>query len=495
MNGDDAAALIRTGGRTTCAARFVLTPDRWLDMAHALSRTTMPLLGLWADGVQVHALFMDGEASLIASVAVTDGRYQALSPMRAGAAAHERIIHDLWGIAAMGSHDDVPWLDQGRWPVTWPLRDRPPPASATPDGVEFTDDIALQQAGGVVLGYGPADGGFDSPFHLRLGMPGERITQVTTRMGYAHRGLCARMRGLAPAQAAQLAARIDATATMAHQLAFFRALATATGTAMDGISAAGVVLGEVERIATHLDCLMQAAERVGDVRFASLAGELLEYVRETCRAQYGRRLLLDRLLPGGAVPPHDLSPAAEMIRALQTGRAELRRLFHRPRGLATQGRDLGILSADHARRWGIMGCVGQASGIEYEPRPSLPGYRTHRVGDVAEGRGDVTARLAIRLHEIGLGVQRLSAAHETVMPASIPSFSDGTGEGIGHAEGPSGPVWHWVRLEGGRIAAWWCGDPSLARIQALPDILRGATYDDVGLIVTSLGLSAAGADL
>lgn len=494
MNGDDAAALILTGGRTTCTARFVLTPDRWRDMAHALSRTTMPLLGLWADGEQVHALFMDGDAPLIASVAVTGGRYHALSPMRAGAAAHERIIHDLWGIVAMGSHEDAPWLDQGRWPVTWPLRDRPPPAPAAPDGVEFSDGIALQQAGGVVLGYGPADGGFDAPFHLRLGIPGERITQVTARMGYAHRGLCARMRGLAPAQAAQLVARIDATATVAHQLAFSRALATATGTALEGISAAGVRLAEVERIATHLDCLAQAAERVGDVRIASLVGELLECVRESSRAVYGRRLLFDRLQPGGDVL-HDLSPPTETIEALQTGCVELQRLFRRPRGLAVQGRDLGILSADHARQWGILGCVGWASGIGYDPCPSVSGYRTHRVGDAAEGRGDVTARLAIRLHEIGLGVQILSAAHDTGTPLSIPSFSDETGEGIGHAAGPTGPVWHWVRMEKGLITAWWCGDPSLAQIQALPDILNGATYDDVGLIVTSLGLSAAGADL
>lgn len=107
----------------------------------------------------------------------------------------------------------------------------------------------------------------------------------------------------------------------------------------------------------------------------------------------------------------------------------------------------------------------------------------------------MTARLATRLHELGESMQILrTVAAVPALPAQPPAEGM-CGEGLGLAEGPAGPVWHWLRVHDGRIAAWWCGDPSLAHIQALPAILSGAVYEDVAPILTSLGLSAAGADL
>lgn len=184
-----------------------------------------------------------------------------------------------------------------------PLVAHPAPMPGLPEGREFIDGPAVMQAGGTVLGYGPAEGNFRAPFHLRLGLPGERIEAVQPCMGYAHRGLAARLRGLAPQQAARLVARIDATATVAHQLAFARALHNATGTAMPAQDvAAGVMLGAMERIATHLDVLAQASAMLGDGRSATLAATMLEQVRQTCRELCGRRLLFDVIPPAATFP-------------------------------------------------------------------------------------------------------------------------------------------------------------------------------------------------
>ncbi|GAN87597.1 NADH-quinone oxidoreductase [Komagataeibacter intermedius] len=481
--------LIRSGMPAACAGRFVLDGGAWRDMVENLRHSTLPLLGLWSDGVQIHALFMEGTCPLLASVAVMDGRYLALSPVRAGAAAYERITQDLWGIEGMGATDSAPWLDQGRWPVTWPLHDRPPPAPAPPEGVEFTDDAAMVQAGGTVVGYGPAEGDFHSPFHLRLGLPGERIMQVRTRMGYAHRGLCARMRGATVAQAARLVARIDATATVAHQVAFARALGAAGEQAGADMDDAAMFVGELERIAIHLDTLATAADLLADGRFAILAATLLERVRQACRDGCGSRLLFDVLPPAGDTG-RAVSIPMEILTELRTGCATLRRLFWRPRGMAMQARGRGILSADAARRWGIAGCVGRASGAEGD----LRAYVSRSAGHEGMG-GDVADRLAMRLQEVETAVGILSTFDGAAVSVPAGHGAHGSGEGVGCVEGPTGPVWHWVRVEHGRVAAWWCGDASLLLFQALPGILSGAVYEDVPLILTSLGLSAAGADL
>ncbi|RFD20242.1 NADH-quinone oxidoreductase [Komagataeibacter melaceti] len=489
----DVSALIRAEEPTACRERFVLEPTAWREMAEALPHAALPLAGLWADGAQVHALFMDGVAPLIASVAVPDGRYHALSPARAGAQAHERIIHDLWGIEAMGARGTFPWLDQGHWPVTWPLRERPPPAPAAPEGVEFTDGATMHGAGGTMVGHGPADGGFQAPFYLRLGLPGARVGTVSVRMGYAHRGLCARMRGRMPVEGARLVARIEAMASVAHQRAFSHALAAATGRILpEGEEKASVFLSELERIASHLEILVQAAGLVADARFVATGASLLERVRQVCRDLCGRRFLFD-VLPPAPGAARKLVLADGVVAELRAGCMELMRLFRRPRGLATRTVDRGLLPADVARKWGIAGSTARASGMEGDLRRYMPASRPEWTGGPLVG--DVTARLAIRLRECRQGVEMLAALGGVAMPPVPPVPEHGSGEGLGLTEGPAGPVWHWLRLEGGRIAAWWCGDPSLAQVQALPDILSGAMEADVALILASLGLSAASADL
>ncbi|MGS0646263.1 NADH-quinone oxidoreductase [Komagataeibacter melomenusus] len=463
----DVAALIRRGAPTPCAGRFVLEIEAWQAMIARLRTAELPLLGLWSDGVQVHALFRQGQTPLVASVGVSSEGYPALSPVRAGARGAERIIHDLWGIPATGGSRD-PWLDQGRWPVATPLAAHSAPTPGLPEGREFIDGPAVMRAGGTVLGHGPAEGDFRAPFHLRLGLPGAGIEAVQPCMGYAHRGLAARLRGLAPQQAARLVARIDATATVAHQRAFARALHHATGTPMPAQSvAAGVMLGAMERIATHLDVLAQASAMGGDGRCATLAATMLEQVRQICRELCGRRLLFDVI-----VPPATVKVRVEdtQLATLVGQHALLHRLFWRPRGLAARVRGKGVLSAITAARWGILGCNARAA---------------------QKGQGDMTDRLDARLDEIGESLSLLAALPE----GSAMAPEGGQGEGLGWAQGPAGPVWHWLRVEEGHVAAWWCGDPSLALVQALPTILSGAAYEDVDLILAALGLSATGADL
>lgn len=492
-----AAEMIRRGTPAACPGRFVLDGQGWRDMVAVLPRSTLPLLGLWSDGQQVHALFMEETRPLLASVAVTDGRYLALSPVRAGASASERIMQDLWGIEAMGATDSAPWLDQGRWPVTWPLRDRPPPAPPPPEGVEFIDDAAMVRAGGTVLGHGPAEGDFNAPFHLRLGLPGERVMQVRSRMGYAHRGLCARMRGAGVAQAARLVSRIDATATVAHQQAFAAALAAAGGGQAGEMGDADLFVGELGRIVTHLDTLAVAAELLADGRFAMLAATLVERVRQACHDICGSRLLFDVVFPApGCGAARIPSIPAELLAALRADCKALRHLFWRPRGMAMQARGRGILSADLADYWGIAGCVGRAGGVESDLRPHIARARHGWPDGYRPMAGDVAARLALRLHEVEAAVDMLSTLDPAArMTAPMQGGGHGSGEGIGCVEGPAGPVWHWLRVENGRVAAWWCGDPSLLLVQALPQVLSGAVYEDVPLILASLGLSAAAADL
>ena len=79
------------------------------------------------------------------------------------------------------------------------------------------------------LPLGPIHGAIEEPAHLRLTVRGEAVLRAEARLGYAHKGTLALMRGKSPRTAARFVARLAAEATVAHALAFARATEAALG--------------------------------------------------------------------------------------------------------------------------------------------------------------------------------------------------------------------------------------------------------------------------
>ncbi|GBQ90248.1 NADH-ubiquinone oxidoreductase 49kDa subunit [Gluconacetobacter johannae DSM 13595] len=496
-----AAALIRRGEAEAGTWRFRLDEDGWRGLVDALRDDPLPFVGLWSDGRDVHALFLDGGAHpLVASVAPETGRYLGLSSVRPAASLPERCLHDLWGIAAMDARDVRPWLDHGVWTSTWPLGARPGPVSWPPDPPEFRPVPAVARAGGMVQGIGPADGLPQAPGHLRLGLAGGGIAGAEWRLGYAHRGLVARLCGMEPAAAARLAGRAAAGASVAHQAALCRAIEAATDTAIGADAVrCRVILAEIERIATHLHDLSRIGRAAGASALAACCERLREETLHLCGRMFGHRMLMDLVVPGGMLEGDVATIGA--VAGQVAGRGddmlrEIRRHLAWP-GLAGRVRGCGTLTEAMARALGVGGVVGRASAREDDVRRLEPGYRREWLDSGVRGDGDVAARIDQRLAEIGGSCRMLAAARRDWVPDGAPrsAVRERAGEGIGCAEGPRGAVWYWVRVADGAVQAAFPRDPALAHVAALEHVLDGADPEDADLIVRSFGLSAAAADL
>ncbi|MBB2167580.1 Ni Fe-hydrogenase III large subunit-like protein [Gluconacetobacter aggeris] len=490
-----AAALIRRGEAEAGGWRFRLEEEGWHDLAEALRHDPLPFVTLWANGRDVHALFLEGgERPLVASVEPYGGRYLGLSPARPAAAPFERCVQDLWGFSAMEARDVRPWLDHGLWTATWPLSARPGPAAWPPDPPDFRPVPGEC----MILGSGPADGGHHAPAHLRLAVDGGGVVgQAEWRLGYAHRGVVARLAGLDADGAVRLAGRAVAGASVAHQSALCRAIEAATGQTADAATVrTRVLLAEIERAATHLHDLSRVARAAGGATLAAECERLREAILEQCGRIGGHRLLMDRVCPGGAGDPamDDVAVAigGRVADLLEAGRAALVRCRGWP-GLEARIAGVGVLDQSAARALGVGGVVGRASAREEDLRRLVPGYRREWLDSGVRRGGDVAARIDLRLTELG-GVARLLRAAAGSMP-DAGWRQQAVGEGVGFAEGPRGAVWYWVRMVDGRVAAAHACDPALAQACALEHVLAGAQAEDVGMIVRSFGLSAAGADL
>lgn len=487
-----AAAEAVRSGIPEAAVRRTVSPEIWCSAA------TLPLLGLWADTLQVHALLLDGDQPLIASVTVTEGSYPALSPVRPGAAWFERAVQDLFGHRAIGGIDQRPWLDHGHWPHTRPMAPRPGPPAGTAEPPEF-----LPVPGdGHQLGFGPVAGDLGPAAHLRVTALGEKMLQMESRLGYGHRGMPLLMRGKSPRAAARFAARLAADATVAHALAFARAAETALGVAPPPRARVlRAVMGEIEHVAIHLADLRTIAAALGETRVALRCGHLRETLAQAVAAAFGHRLMMDLVVPGGVVA--DLAPggAAAVAAALAEIGAALpglcRRFDREARaGLALTG--LGSISPDSAALFAASGVVGRASGQEFDarrlsPEDAPPGLRDAPARQFA---GDAAARTEIRLREIAASLPMLAALFERLPEGPLTvALPGGSGEGLAAAESARGTVWHWLRLDAGLIAAAFARDPDWAHWPLLERAAAGHGLETLPLLRASFGCRAAGVDL
>lgn len=472
--------------------RFLLRPEAWRAMADALRSDPVPsLLGLWADTAHVHALFMSG-TPLLASVRVEAGLFDALSPARPAAAPFERMVHDLWGHLAAQGTDTRPLLDQGRWSVLRPLSARPAPNSAAPEPPQF---LGAVQPGHHLVSIGPIGGGAQDPVHLRITAAGEAVVGMEARLGYAHRGVLALMRGKPLRSAAQLAARIAGDGTVAHSVAFARAVEAALdidppprGHALRGIMA------ELERIASHLADLRGA----GTGPLGTRCGALREGVLRACDAAFGHRLMMDCVVPGGAAADLAQAGRAAVLAGLDRIAAEAPSLLRGVDSLMRQTVAVGANDPLLIESMAPDGLVGRAAGRDDDAR-RLPGYSPYNRPHTPPPRpcrGDVDARLRLRLVEIHCSAtlvrEWLAALPPGPVNVVVPA---GSGEGLGVAEAPQGAIWHWLRLDAGAIATSFVRDPRWLHWPLIEAACRGAALDDVPLILRSFSPAVSGLEL
>jgi Ni,Fe-hydrogenase III large subunit len=142
--------------------------------------------------------------------------------------------------------------------------------------------------------------------------------------------------------------------------------------------------------------------------------------------------------------------------------------------------------------------VGRASGQRFDARltPGYAPYETFALYVPLEQAGDVAARIKIRLEEIPESI-RLIRECLASLPAGplCLSLEPASGMGLGVAESFRGPVWHWLRLDGGQIADIFIADPSTLHWPLLEYAATVAILADFPLINKSINGSYAGVDL
>lgn len=495
-----AASLIRAAEQTQTPWRYRLDELAWRDLVQALAHDRLPFAGLWCDGQDVHALFLPDGQPLAATVALEDGRYPALSPVRPVSSLYERAAYDLYGAEAMWAVDVRPLLDHDVWQASTPLAQAPGLAGGHKGLVRFQPSEQFLHGAGDVDGWGPATGGMVPPLHVRLALQGGRILRAESQTGYAHRGLALRWRNTRLDEACRLSGRVSAGVSVAHQVAFCMAVENACGVSVAAETGLlRVALLEMERVSHHLYTLAKLARLAGADVLASRSMGLREALLAAIAPVTGSRLLMDVCQPGGVrlAETMRMGELCGQVCDLAQGRIPaLASAWRDYPGLGARLASLGAITRDDVGQLGLEGLVARASGGDCDHRRAMPSYAGLWRYTSAKRQGTAEDRAFLLLDEVVESLRMLGIAADQLglAAADYVDCQADSAEGAAMVEGPWGPVLYWVRLSQGRVAHVFQHGPEQAALLLFENALSGHSVEDLPLLACSLGVNAAALD-
>lgn len=492
-------------------ALLPLAADEWAVVATDVAAIGGQLLTLWttprdgAGDATVTAAYLADGALLVTRLALADGqRYRGLQDLFPAAGRMQRAAFDLTGIRAEAP-DQRPWLRHAAWSAEEAPLVAAPPSPAPPWTVDDYAFVRVAGEGVHEVPVGPVHAGIIEPGHFRFSIVGEKVLRLEERLGYVHKGIERRFTELAPAEAHRLAARICGDSAVAYSWAYCQALeALAAIHVPPRATALRAVALELERLQNHLGDLgalgNDAGFAFGLAQFSRLKEELTRAMAEA----FGRRYLLDLVLPGGVATAPNAATCRELgaVIARTASRVrELRSIYGEHAGVRDRFAGAGVVTPELARRLGLAGLAGRASGQDLDLRVHAPWPPYDQLRPKAYVRldGDVAARVEVRFDEVEESARLVRAllAELPEGPERADFAAPGeAGLGVGVIEGWRGPVLVAVELAAdGCIRRCHAHDPSWQNWPVLEHAVIGNIVPDFPLINKSFNLAYSGHDL
>jgi Ni,Fe-hydrogenase III large subunit len=505
MSADRLAALI--ADRAPVAGhrpwpRYEIDHETWIQVAQALGEGSGDLLGLWGEKDNVHlALRASGAAApCVVSVRVKIADFPSVGRHHMPAIRLERALRDLYGFAPLGMLDRRPWLDHGAWGMRAPLGARPPAARRDPASYDF---LPVHGEGLHQIPVGPVHAGIIEPGHFRFSVNGETVARLEERLGYVHKGIDGLLTDADIERAGRVVARISGDSTVAYSFAFARAVEAALR--VEPPPRANILRGimaELERLANHLGDIGAICNDASFALIHAHCGIFRERVLAAADRAFGHRLMMDRIVPGGA---EDAAPGAAralqaMLEEIEKPFAEIVRLYDDTPSLQDRTCATGFVSQALVMQWAAGGFVGRASGRDFDTRRDLS-YAPYD-GAAFEvpvlTAGDVDARVWVRIREIEQSIRLIKGwiADLPGGPVRVPlPPGEGAQEGIAMTEAFRGDVLIWVRIVDGRIARCHARDASWFQWPLLEAAIENNIVADFPLCNKSFNCSYSGHDL
>lgn len=443
----------------------------------------------------------DDPSWLLLSTRLETVAYSSLTPGLHAASWYEREMLEMHGLHPVGHPAPGP-LRLHYWPQDHhPMRDTPLAAGVLPHPPHTSQRPAVTGQGVFQLPLGPVRSGPQESAEFLFSSGGEDIVVVDIRLGFKFRAIERLAEGQSADRALQLAERLAGTSAFANGLAFTRAVERAIGARVNAEAQhTRSLLGELERLHSHLGTISRLAEATGLLVAAAQYGLLKEEALRSAGRLTGHRYLRGVLRVGGmeVLPDEDARAALRTQIAEWSKRSDtLRRLLEQTSTFMDRLESTAVLQPAYASEHNLVGPVGRASGIDRDTRRDHPyaAYRSVEFEVPTHTDGDAQARFQVHATELAQSLrimrQLLDGWPLRKEQSTPPDWRPGSA--LGWAEAPGGETLHWVVVDKqGRVVRWRSRPPAVVNWHPYAHACAsGNNLTDYPVIEASFAISPA----
>jgi NADH-quinone oxidoreductase subunit D len=352
----------------------------------------------------------------------------------------------------------------------------------------------------LVLNMGPQHPSTHGVLRVILKLDGEKVLGTECVIGYLHRGVEKIAENRTYAQFNPYVDRMDYVAAISNGLGYCLAVEKLLNVeAPPRAQAIRVILTELNRIASHLLWLGTHALDIGAITPVFYCLREREEALKIFEKYCGARLTTHAFRIGGLL--YETYDGFEQeIRDFCTMFVphvdEYEDLLTHNRIWVGRLKDVGILSGEECKEYGVTGPVLRAAGVEWDLRKAQPysGYEKYDFEIPIRQNGDTYDRYMVRMAEMRQSVRIMQQAVEAIPEGPIMGkvgkvIKPPVGEAYVSIEAPKGELGYYVVSDGStqpyRVRV---RPPSFVNLQALDRMIRGGLVADVVAVIGTLDI-------
>lgn len=365
---------------------------------------------------------------------------------------------------------------------------------------EWKPLLVLKAPGAFAMPIGPIYSGVAESALFLLETQGEDVARCVPRLFYKYRGIEKIAEGRSAEDAVLLAERCNGTSAFAHGLAFCQAAETIGAIEVPRrAKVLRILFAELERLRHHTGAIREICESTGLVVGTSQAAILEEELLSLSCALTGHRYLFGLNTIGGLTRDFESDRCLQFlatVRDILKRLKQLEEMLRYSNSFLDRIEEVGAVSRDNAREFGLVGPVARASGISRDVRKLQPysAYDNFSFEVPCEGEGDGYARLRILFREAEQSVKIMEQTVNALPGGTVHTGSAhvSPGAALGWVEAPRGAAFHWLRIDGdGTVERYHLTTPSFLNWNGFHLAAEHFAFQDFPIIMATFGLSVA----
>ena len=343
---------------------------------------------------------------------------------------------------------------------------------------------------------GPQHPALKEPESFLLTMHGEKITEMTVRLGYNHRGIEKACEGQTYIRDLYLIERVCGICSHSHATCFIQAVEEIAALEIPKRATyIRTLIAELERVHSHLLWLGVAGHEIGFDTLLMYTWRDREIVMDILAMLTGNRVNYGINTIGGVRRDINKEEIKEILKAMDI--LEERTKYYidvvtQETTVINRLSGVGMLSREDALRLGAVGPTARASSVARDIRRDDPyaAYSEMKFDVITDDHNDVYGRGVVRLKELleSCKIIRQSVANLPEGPISVKAPRKiPAGEAVSRYEAPRGEDMHYVKANGTdkpervKVRA-----PTLANVQAVRHMLRDRYLADMPIVVAAI---------